>query len=170
MTAGIDLALALAEADVGGAVALEVARRLVLFLRRPGDQAQFSLTLLGQAAAGRRLRELQVWVQEHLADALTVPALARRAGMSQRHFARVFTREVGCTPARYVARARVEAARRLLEATEFGVERVAAACGFASAEVMRRAFRDLVGVGPQQYRQHFATRATSAPAARDSAG
>lgn len=157
VTAGIDLALALAEEDVGAAVALAAARALVLFLRRPGGQAQFSTALAAQTGETRPLRELQAWVQEHLAEPLTGPVLARRAGLSERHFARVFARETGCTPARYVARARVEAARRLLERTDRGTADVAGACGFGSAEVMRRAFLRETGVTPQRYRAHFRT-------------
>ena len=157
VTAGIDLALALAEEDVGAADALAAARALVLFLRRPGGQAQFSTTLAAQAGETRALGELQAWVQEHLAERLTGPVLARHAGLSERHFARVFARETGCTPARYVARARVEAARRLLERTDRATADVAGACGFGSAEVMRRAFLREAGVTPQRYRAHFRT-------------
>lgn len=157
VTAGIDLALALVEEDLGAAAALTVARWLVLFLRRPGGQAQFSTSLAAQAVETRALHDLQAWVQEHLHQPLPAPVLAARAGMSERHFARVFAREVGCTPARYVARARVDAARRLLEGTDRGTAEVARACGFGSAEVMRRAFLREVGVVPQRYRTHFRT-------------
>jgi transcriptional regulator GlxA family with amidase domain len=155
VTAGMDLALALVEEDLGREAALAVARRLVLFLKRPGGQSQFSAPLAAQGAERAPLRDLQSWVPEHLADDLSVPALARRAGMSPRNFARVFTREVGVTPARFVEETRVEAARRALEEGDDGVEAVAMRCGFQSAEVMRRAFLRLLRVGPAEYRKRF---------------
>jgi transcriptional regulator GlxA family with amidase domain len=155
VTAGMDLALALVEADLGRAVALRVARQLVLFLKRPGGQSQFSAQLALQAADREPLRDLQAWIAEHLGGDLSVPALAARVAMSERNFARVFTRETGCTPARFVERARVEGARRRLEETADGVDAVAAQSGFGSAEVMRRAFVRLLGVPPHAYRGRF---------------
>ena len=118
VTAGIDLALALVEEDLGRAAARDVARALVLFIRRPGGQAQFSAGLAGQAAAQPGVREVQAWIADHLESDLSVPALAERAFMSPRNFARVFAREVGMTPAAYVEALRVERARTLLETTE----------------------------------------------------
>ncbi|MEN8161896.1 MAG: DJ-1/PfpI family protein, partial [Myxococcota bacterium] len=140
VTAGMDLALALVEADHGRDVALAVARELVVFLKRPGGQAQFSAQLQAQLAERETLRDLQAWMADHPDADLSVEALARRVAMSPRHFARVFKQETGMTPARAALAARVEAARRRLEDGDDGVEGVAAACGFGSAEVMRRAF------------------------------
>lgn len=155
VTSGMDLALALVEEDLGRDIALAVARHLVLFLQRPGGQSQFSAQLSGQMAEREPLRELQVWMAEHPDADLSVEALARRVGMSPRHFARVFTREVGMTPARFVEEIRVEAARRRLEEAEEGVEAVAAASGFGTAETLRRAFLRVLGVGPTAYRSRF---------------
>jgi transcriptional regulator GlxA family with amidase domain len=155
VTAGMDLALALVEEDHGREIALRVARQLVLFLKRPGGQSQFSTQLSVQAADREPLRAVQLWIADHLADDLSVPALARRCAMSDRNFSRRFTREVGVTPATFVLRARVEAARRRLEESTEGVEAIAAQCGFASAEVMRRAFLRTVRVPPNAYRTRF---------------
>jgi len=153
--AGMDLALALVEQDHGRELALTVARWLVLFLKRPGGQSQFSAELAAQATEHKTLRELQAWAQAHVAADLGVAALAKRAAMSPRNFARVFAREVGETPARWVERTRVEAARRLLEETAAGAEEVATRCGFASAETLRRAFQRRVRVSPAAYRARF---------------
>lgn len=158
VTAGMDLALALVEEDHGSRVALEVARRLVLFLRRPGGQAQFSTLLSSPASDNRPLRELQVWISEHLDHDLAVERLAAQVAMSPRNFARTFVREFGITPARLVERLRVEAARRELETTDHGLKSIAAHTGFASAEVMRRAFHRLLGTTPTVYRGRFASR------------
>ena len=155
VTAGMDLALALVEEDHGRELALRVARQLVMFLKRPGGQSQFSAQLAVQAADRDPLRELQAWIADHLDTDLSVPTLAAEVAMSERNFARVFTREVGLTPARFVERARVEGARRRLEESTDGVDAVAAQCGFGSAEVMRRAFLRLLGVPPSAYRGRF---------------
>jgi len=155
VTAGMDLALALVEEDHGREVAVAVARELVMFLKRPGGQSQFSAQLMAQAADREPIRELQAWIGEHPGADLSVAALARRAAMSVRNFARVFNREVGMTPARYVERARVEAARRRLEESSIGVEAVATQCGFTSAEIMRRTFLRTVRVSPAEYRRRF---------------
>jgi len=155
VTAGMDLALALVEEDHGREIALAVARELVMFLKRPGGQSQFSVPLMAQSADLQPLRDLQGWIGEHPGADLSVAALARRAAMSARNFARVFTREVGMTPARFVERARVEAARRRLEESSVGVEVVAAESGFNSAEIMRRAFLRTVRVNPAEYRHRF---------------
>jgi transcriptional regulator GlxA family with amidase domain len=155
VTAGMDLALALVDEDHGREVALEVARHLVLFLRRPGGQSQFSAALAAQTAEREPIRDLQAWVAEHPEADLSVPSLAAQAAMSPRNFARVFTRQVGMTPARYVEAIRVEAARRRLEETGDGVEGIAARCGFGSAESMRRAFLRVVRVSPHAYRGRF---------------
>jgi transcriptional regulator GlxA family with amidase domain len=160
-TAGLDLVLALVEEDFGRRVALQVAQRMVFFLKRPGGQAQFSALLSTQIAERQPFRELQGWIVEHPAADLSVEALARRLAMSPRNFFRVFVRELGMTPGRFVERVRVEAARRLLEETARGVQEVAAACGFGSPETMRIAFRRTLGVSPKRYRSGFSTVSTA---------
>lgn len=156
VTAGMDLALALVEDDLGRDVSLETARQLVLFARRGGGQSQFSPLLERQLAERDPIRELQTWILEHVDDDLSVPALARRVAMSPRHFARVFREEVGETPGAFVELARVEVARSLLETTGLPVERVGEAAGFGSAPTFRRVFRRRLGVGPRTYRDRFA--------------
>src|SRR5580704_14448324 len=140
VTAGIDLALALIEDDHGRDVALSVARQLVVFLRRPGNQTQFSAQLQAQVAHREPLREVQRWIAEHPGADLSVETLAERARLSPRQFARAFTAETGMPPGRYVDRVRLEAARRRLEDTRDGVEQVARFCGYHTPEAMRRAF------------------------------
>jgi transcriptional regulator GlxA family with amidase domain len=152
ISAGIDLALAWVEEDCGNAIAGEVARELVLFLRRPGGQAQLSVSLAQQAEEMKSIQEIQVWIAENLQRKLSMQVLAERAAMSVRNFERVFSREAGVSPARYVLRMRVEAAQRMLERADEGLKRVAARCGFSSADVMRRAFQRTVGKGPTQRR------------------
>lgn len=156
-TAGLDLVLALVEEDLGRRLALQVAQRMVFYLPRPGGQAQFSALLATQMAEREPLRELQAWILDHPGADLSVEALARRAAMSPRTFFRVFVRDVGTTPGRFVERVRVEAARRLLEETSRAVDDVAGACGFGSAETMRLAFRRTLGVSPGRYRRRFGT-------------
>jgi AraC-like DNA-binding protein len=129
VTAGIDLSLALLEEDHGAALALEVARVLVVFLRRPGNQAQFSVSLGKQSMERNPLRELRVWMAEHLTADLSVPALAQRVAMSPRNFQRVFTSGAGKSPARYVEELRIETARRLLERTTQSMDEIADCCG-----------------------------------------
>jgi transcriptional regulator GlxA family with amidase domain len=155
VTAGIDLALALVEEDLGRDVALTVARHLVVFLRRPGNQAQFSAQLAAQTARREPLREVQRWITEHPADDLSVEALAARAALSPRHFARAFRTETGMTPGRYVDRVRLEHARRLLEDTGGGIEEIARASGYGTPEAMRRAFTKALGTSPAEYRRRF---------------
>jgi transcriptional regulator GlxA family with amidase domain len=155
ITAGIDLALALVEDDLGRDAALAVARQLVVFLRRPGNQAQFSAQLSAQVAQRAPLRDVQQWIAEHPAEDLSVEVLAQKASLSPRHFARAFAAEVGMTPGRYVERVRLEAARRHLEDTAAGVEQTARACGYRTAETMRRAFTEALGVSPAEYRRRF---------------
>ena len=159
VTAGMDLSLALVEEDFGSEVALQVARALVLFLRRPGGQTQFSALLAAQATDYRSLRELQVWMTHNLRKDLSVETLAARTAMSPRNFARVFAREVGVTPAHFVGQLRVEAARRELETTEKGLAEIADAVGFSGAEVLRRTFHRSIGIPPQTYRARFNRRA-----------
>ncbi len=164
ISAGMDLALALIEEDRGSALALDVARYMVIFLRRPGSQAQFSVTLAAQAAERKSLQELQVWIAENLAKDLSVEALADRAAMSARNFARVFAAELGSTPARYVEQVRVEAARTLLASTDDSVDQIASRCGFSSSELLRRCFVRHFKIAPSQYRKHFRTTAAAGPA------
>jgi transcriptional regulator GlxA family with amidase domain len=155
VTAGMDLALALVEADLGREVALATARRLVMYVQRPGGQAQFSAPLRAQAASRQPLRELQMWVAEHPEADCSIDVLAARAAMSPRHFARAFASEVGTTPARWVEEVRVEAARRLLENTDLSVEAVARSAGFGTGETMRRAMVRHLRVAPTDYRKRF---------------
>ncbi len=154
VTAGMDLSLALIEHDHGKATALAVAQELVLFLRRPGGQSQFSRHL----QAERRddlFGELELWMFEHLDADLSVASLAARASMSPRHFARLFTERLGSTPAAYVRRLRVEAARRRIEQGATRLKQLARECGFGDEQALRRSFRALVGVTPDEYRQRF---------------
>jgi transcriptional regulator GlxA family with amidase domain len=155
VTAGIDLALALVEDDLGRETALRIARNLVVFLRRPGNQSQFSAQLAGQVANREPLREVQRWIADHPAADLSVQSLASQASLSPRQFARAFTAEVGMPPGRYVDRARLEAARRRLEDTADGVEQTARCCGYGTPEAMRRAFVRTLGVSPGEYRRRF---------------
>jgi transcriptional regulator GlxA family with amidase domain len=155
VTAGIDLALALVEADLGRGVALQVARHLVVFLKRPGGQAQFSNTLALQHDDSR-FGELHSWMAEHLTHDLSVTTLAARAGMSERSFVRHYRSATGQTPARAVETLRLEAARRLLTETGLPVKRVASQCGFGSEETLRRTFVRGMGVTPMEYRERFA--------------
>ncbi len=155
VTAGIDLTLAMVEDDLGREIALEVARRLVVFLKRPGGQSQFSAQLAGQFADRQPLRELQGWIADHVADDLSVERLSAEVAMSERNFSRAFHREVGVTPARFVERTRVEAARRQLEESGASIDEVAARCGFGTAETMRRTFLRVLRVTPSDYRNRF---------------
>ena len=161
ISAGIDLALAWVEEDCGAGLAHEAARELVLFLRRPGGQPQLSMSLASQASEMMSIRELQIWIMEHLQTKLLVDDLADRMSMSVRNFERVFTREVGTTPSQYVLQMRVEAARRELECTQKGLKQIASAAGFGNADVMRRAFVRLLGLTPRRYRD-VAARSSSA--------
>jgi transcriptional regulator GlxA family with amidase domain len=155
VTSGMDLSLALVEEDLGRRIAVEIARWLVLFLQRPGGQAQFSAQLSAQRAERRPLRDLQSWIADNLDADLRVETLADRAAMSPRNFARFFRREVGLTPAAYVEELRVERARQLLEEGEDALDLVSARCGFGTPETMRRAFARRVGASPAQYRARF---------------
>lgn len=155
VTAGIDLALALVEEDLGPAAALEVARTLVLFVRRPGDQAQFSSAMAVQTAEHSGIRELQGWIADHLDEDLSVERLAARVHMSPRNFARVFARSVGVTPAAYVQASRLERARVLLETTDLRLQELAARCGFGTVDALRRTFARRLHVSPSQYRARF---------------
>ncbi|MBS2964080.1 GlxA family transcriptional regulator [Actinocrinis puniceicyclus] len=163
VTAGIDLALALVEADHGGALARAIARQLVVFVQRPGGQSQFSAQLAAQRPAREPLRRLQTYISEHPDADLSVTTLAAHVGMSERHFARVFRTETGISPAAHVEAVRVETARRLLETTADGLDRIARVAGFGTVATMHRAFRRSVHVTPGDYRARFRERS----AARD---
>ncbi|MFL5821885.1 MAG: GlxA family transcriptional regulator [Solirubrobacteraceae bacterium] len=155
VTAGMDLSLALLEEDAGSEAALAVARQLVMFVRRPGGQAQFSTQLSARLADREPLRAVQDRIVQNLQEDLSVEALAAGAHMSPRNFARAFKREVGVTPAVYVERVRVERAQQLLQDHELTLPAVALRCGFGSEDRMRRAFHRRVGVGPAAYRSRF---------------
>ena len=155
VTAGMDLALALVEEDHGSRLALQVARNLVLYLRRPGGQSQFSAALSLQLTDRKPLLELEAWVLDNLQKPLTVPLLAQRLAMSPRNFARVFTKEMKTTPAKFVERLRVEAARRRLEESHNGMETIADECGFGNVNSMRNVFQRTIKIAPGQYRRHF---------------
>jgi transcriptional regulator GlxA family with amidase domain len=154
VTAGIDLALALVEEDLGRTVALSVARYLVVFLKRPGGQAQFSEALSLQAAEDK-FGSLHGWISRHLAEDLSLPTLASQAGMSERSFSRHYAESTGLTPARAVERLRVQGARHLLTDTRLPIKRISQRCGFGSEETMRRSFLRLLSVTPQDYRARF---------------
>lgn len=161
VSAGIDLALALVEQDLGHAAAVDVAQRLVVFLKRPGGQAQFSQALAAQAAdRSGAFAELHGWMADNLAADLRVEALAARAGMSSRNFARAYTARTGLTPAKAVERMRLEAARRMLAQSSAPIGGIARLCGFLDDERMRRAFIRGLGVAPADYRARFASGAT----------
>lgn len=154
ITAGIDLALALVERDFSRRLALKTAKRLLVFLKRPGDQLQFSSFLASQARP-TRFGALLDWITEHLDEPLDTAALANRACMSERSFRRKFESELGISPKRYVARARLNKARNLLETTDVGLAVIARQCGYASADALRYAFRNRLDVTPTEYRQRF---------------
>ncbi len=178
ISAGIDLALALIEDDLGHEVAMETAKRLVLYLRRQGGQTQYSTALAAQTAAGGRFAKLHAWMAEHLDKDLRVERLAAAAGMSPRTFARTYLDQVGSTPAKMVEAIRVEAACRALETTRLSLKQVAVTSGFGDEQNLRRAFLRRRGVPPLDYRARFASdkrtagtgrrrpRATSRPAER----
>ena len=155
VTAGIDLALALVEMDLGHAIAIAVARDLVVFLKRPGGQAQFSATLALQER-GVEFDRLHGWMIGHLVDDLSIPALAAKAGLSERGFARRYRAATGVTPARAVEKMRVEMARTLLSTSPLSIKRVASRCGFGTEETMRRSFLRQIATTPNDYRSRFA--------------
>ncbi|HEY2345622.1 MAG TPA: GlxA family transcriptional regulator [Xanthomonadaceae bacterium] len=155
VTAGMDMALAMVEEDWGQAAALGVARELVLFLKRPGGQSQFSNQLAAQFSDDDPIRELQLWMLERLDKDLSIPRLAARVAMSERNFARRFTESVGMAPGQYVTRIRVDAARRKLEESAVPISQIVRRCGFGTLESLRRAFAAHVGVAPSSYRERF---------------
>lgn len=153
VTTGIELALALVEDDLGHAMAMQIARTLALPMLRGGEQPQLTLALQAQATASHRLRELVAWIGTHPQEALSIEALAARAQMSPRNFARAFAVETGCTPMRFVEQVRVAAAAQLLKQTQWAQEKVASRSGFGSVDAMQRAFLRLNGVTPRAYRE-----------------
>jgi transcriptional regulator GlxA family with amidase domain len=155
ITAGIDLSLALVEEDHGHETALRIARFLVMFLVRPGGQAQYSHMLSHQAVTSQPLRELHVWMLQHLREDLTVESLADRMGMSARHFTRVCLRETGMNPGQFVDRMRVEAAQQIIDGSSRGLKEIAVDCGFQSADAMRRTFVRVLGVTAAEYASRF---------------
>ncbi len=157
VTAGIDLSLALIEEDLGAQTALAIARRLVVYMMRPGGQSQFSAQLKFQRPKQSRLSSLIEWIELNPAQDLGITALAARCAMSERHFARCFAEEVGITPARFVEQSRLEHARRLLEQTDETIDRIAHDCGFGSTEILRRTFQRHLHLAPSDYRQRFCT-------------
>ncbi len=158
VTAGIDLALSLVGEDLGQAIALECARHLVVFMRRPGGQSQFSTTLESQSAERDTVNELVAWMSDNLSGDLSVQAMAERVNMSPRNFSRVFRDEVGQTPAAFVQQLRIDAVRRRLEASDESLDEISAGCGFGSTDSMRRSFQRVVKVTPSDYRQRFCNR------------
>lgn len=156
-SAAIDLGLSLVEEDLGREVALYVARRLVVFLKRPGDQSQFSVHLAVHDLDRRRLQKIQEYILKHYAKNLSVDVLAKTAAMSARNFTRVFTEEVGIPPSEYVDRTRIDVARSLIEGSRLSMDAIAAKSGFRSARAMRRAFLAYIGLNPTEYRERFRT-------------
>jgi transcriptional regulator GlxA family with amidase domain len=157
VTAGLDLALALIEEDLGRELAIRVASQLVMYFRRPGGQLQFSRNAEAAPAGRSALQEVQRWVTAHLPLDHSVARLAKRVGLSPRHFSRLFRQEIGMTPAVWVEQVRVSAARRLLERENQSPKRVAASCGFSDPDTLRRVFVRNVGVTPAEYRKRFAS-------------
>jgi len=155
ITAGMDLALALIEADLGRSVAMEVAKQMVLYLKRSGNQSQFSSVLVHQHTETNPIIELQTWIQKHLKEELTIEKLAEKAHMSPRNFARVFVRETGITPSKYVDKLRIEAACRLLVETQLNLKEIAVDCGLNSSDNMRRLFVKYLQTTPNEYRMNF---------------
>ncbi|WP_016774178.1 GlxA family transcriptional regulator [Pseudomonas sp. R62] len=156
VTTGIDMALALVEADCGREVALQVARELVMFIKRPGGQAQFSMLLQSQTEEGADFDDLHMWISANLGDShLTVETLSRQAKMSPRNFARMYKRKVGRTPAKAIEMFRIEAARRMLEDSRRNIDQIAQLCGFGDEERMRDTFRRHLAVSPREYRNRF---------------
>ncbi|MGW7410479.1 GlxA family transcriptional regulator [Streptomyces sp. NPDC054833] len=161
VTAALDLALAMVAEDHGPSIALDAARAMVMYVKRPGGQTQFSVPLSLQASADDRIDELRRWIDDHLAERISVEAMAARLNLSVRHFARVFRDCTGRTPADYLEAVRVEAARRLLEESAHSLPDVAAASGLGSVETLHRAFRRRLGATPAEYRRRFRPHATA---------
>jgi transcriptional regulator GlxA family with amidase domain len=155
VSAGIDLTLALIEADYGHQVAIETARQLVMFIKRSGGQSQFSVPLAAQAHDHGMFADLHAWIAAHLHEDLCVERLAEQAGMTPRTFARAYAARLGRTPAKAVEAMRLEAACRALEETALPLKSIAAAAGFAEEQNLRRMFQRQLGISPAQYRRRF---------------
>ena len=156
VTTGIDMALALVEADCGREVAMKCARELVVFLKRPGGQSQFSELLKSQMNEHAAFEQLHLWIGDHLADAdISIERMAEKVSMSPRNFSRVYKQATGRTPAKAVEIIRLEAARRLLEDSERNLNQIALQCGFGDEERMRVTFQRNLGVSPSDYRKRF---------------
>lgn len=154
-SAGIDLSLALVEEDYGRKMAMQIAQALVLYLKRPGSQSQFSTFLNQQLSSKKMIRDVQQWIMEHLKENLDVQTLSDKAMMSPRNFARVFVKEVGLTPAKYIEKLRLETSKIFLEETDFLLEFIATESGFGSSETMRRTFLRSLQLSPFEYRKFF---------------
>ncbi|MFQ6398066.1 GlxA family transcriptional regulator [Nocardia sp. KC 131] len=163
VSAGIDMALALVEADLGTEIAQFIARQLVIFVRRAGGQEQHSAQLRSQPARTPSIRAVQQWLPEHLAEDLTIAALASRAGMSERTFARTFRAETGATPAQFIETLRVEAARGLLESTDLTVDAIARIVGYKHGKTLHRVIARRLSTTPDRYRQRYTTTAATHP-------
>lgn len=157
ISAGMDLALAMVEEDFGREIALFIARRLVLYLKRPGNQSQFSVALTYQSADHKPIKTAQEWMAEHFNENITVDQLAEKASMSPRNFSRVFLKETGITPGKYIEKLRLEAARRRLEESNLTLEEISYQCGLGSADTMRRIFLRHFKTAPSDYRRSFKT-------------
>jgi transcriptional regulator GlxA family with amidase domain len=157
ISTGMDLSLAMVEEDFGRDIAVGVARRLVLYLKRPGNQSQFSNILMHQTVDYEPIRDIQDWIVEHLDEELTVELLAERSLMSPRNFARVFLRETGITPAKYIEKLRLETARRRLEETRLTIDEISSECGVGNADTLRRLFLRHMRTTPSDYRKSFST-------------
>jgi transcriptional regulator GlxA family with amidase domain len=157
VTAGIDLALAMVENDFGREVALDVARDLVVYLKRPGGQSQLSLHLASQMTHHPKIRELQNWILSHMEEDLSVPMLAAKVAMSDRNFARVFQRETSASPANFIEMARFELARHLVESNNSSLKLIASRTGFGTEEKMRRVFQKRLGITPRAYSERVST-------------
>jgi len=155
VTAGIDLALYLVEKDCGRQVALNIAKNLVIFMKRQGGQSQFSTSLARQYATGGKLDELFEWIRVNHSKKICLQDLAEYAGMSERNLSRTFNREIKMSPGKYIERTRVEIAAQLLENNKLGLKQIAAESGFGSEEKMRRAFKRQLNVLPKEYRNRF---------------
>jgi transcriptional regulator GlxA family with amidase domain len=156
-SSGLDLTLALIEEDFGSELALRVAQGMVMYLKRPGNQAQFSVHMSQRSPEDQKLQQLQSYIAENLHRDLNVESLADRVGMSARNFARVFGREVGMTPGRFIERSRLERARQLLEQSDLSISQISTRCGYGTTEGMRLAFDRNLSVVPRDYRRRFSS-------------
>ena len=155
ISAGMDLALALLEEDFGRPLAIEVAKQMVLYLKRPGNQSQYSSVLTHQQVDYRPIQEIESWIMEHLHETLTVERLAEQSLMSARNFARVFMRETGITPAKYIDKLRIETACRYLVDTQLSLKEIATTCGLGTVDNMRKVFIKYLEISPVEYRKRF---------------